>query len=409
MQIIIKESHYNPTVSIAGRIAFGSVNDMPGKEGLANMTASLLSEGTELHDKLEIAGLLEDNGMGLMYSTGRELSSFSGKCLSEDFPKLIGLLAEELRKPAFPSGQVEVIRVQTLNSIQRSEDDTFERAIKLARERLYGASNPYAQDTNGTKESVSKLTREDVVRFYKENVCPNRIILVVAGDVNADDVVQQISTLFGDWPAGAAQDESVYEKSLSTQPLTGQEETIEMQDRSNATVLFMRKGIQRSASDYYATMVADHIFGGDFTGRLNGTLRVQEGLTYGSFSMLAPGIGRGPWSIYVQVNPENAQKAKDLTLKIWREMYDKGATLEELERAKSYLTGNFAVRLGTVSAIANLMADMAYYKLGMDYIERYPQIINSLTLEEVNAAFRKNLAPDGYIEVSAGSLPQAAK
>jgi zinc protease len=409
MQLIIKESHYNPTVSIAGRITFGSVNDLPGKEGLASMTASLLSEGTELHDKLEIAGLLEDNGMGLMYGAGRELSSFSGKCLAEDFPKLVELLAEELRKPAFPAEQVEIVRVQTLNSIQRSEDDTFERAIKLARESLYGAGNPYSRDTLGKKESVSKLTREDVVSFYKENVCPNRIILVVAGDVNADDVVQQVSELFGDWPAGAAQDEKVYEQSLSTQPLNGREETIEMQDRSNATVLFMRKGIRRNAEDYYATMVADHIFGGDFTGRLNGTLRVQEGLTYGSFSMLSSGIGRGPWTIYVQVNPENALKAKDMALKIWREMYEGGATPEEMGRAKSYLTGNFAVRLGTVSAIANLMADMAYYKLGMDYIDRYPQIINSLTLEEVNAAFRNNLATDDYIEVSAGSLPQAEK
>jgi zinc protease len=320
--------------------------------------------------------------------------------------KLLGTLAEELRRPSFPEEQVEFVRVQTLNAIQRSEDDTFERASNLARSRLYGKGNPYAGTVYGTKETVAKLSRDDVNAFYKQCISPNRLILVVAGDVNTEEVIQTVSELFGDWPAGSPQDEAVFARSADTQSLDGAEETIEMAERSNATVLFMRKGIARTADDYYATMVADHIFGGDFISRLNNILRVQEGLTYGSFSSLAPGLGTGPWTVFVQVNPENAEKAKEMTLRIWQDMYSEGATEEELARAKSYLTGNFAVRLGTISAVANLLSDMAYYKLGMDFIERYPQIINGLTLEDVNAAFRNNLAPDEYIEVSAGSLPK---
>lgn len=407
MRLIIRESHYNPTVALAGRIALGSVNDPPGKEGLAGMTVQLLSEGTELHDKLEIAGMMEDEGMGLGYFAGRETSGLGGRSLAEDLPKLLGMLAEELLQPAFPEEQVELIRIQVLNGIQRALDDTFDRAYDFARRQLYGEGNPYAGNPNGTKESVTAITRDDILGFYRQHVSPKRIILSIVGDVDAQSTEQLVEELFSNWNAGHAQDEGLFAKSLQTLPLNGREEIIEMADRANATVLFLRAGISRTSEDYYATMVANHIFGGDFIARLNEKLRVQEGLTYGSFSFLSPGFGIGPWAICVQTNPVNAARAKEIALAEWKDMYENGATQDELERAKSYLTGNFAIKLNTVSALANLHADIAHFKLGMDYMQRHAGIINSLTLSQVNNAFRKYLVPDGFISVIAGSISQS--
>ncbi len=404
LQVVVKESHYNPTIAVAGRIKLGSIYDPSGKGGVANMTVQLLTEGTVLHDKLEIAGMLEDNGMGIGYEAGRERAGFMGRSLAEDLAKLLGMLAEELRQPSFPQEQVEFVRIQTLNGIQRAQDDTFERAFDLARKTIYGEGNPYADNPSGTKETVAALTRDDVLAFYRANVSPDRIILVVAGDLKTDETIGLVEKLFGDWPAGETLDTMPYALSLQTQQLDGREETIEMADRSNATVLFMRRGICRTSNDYYAAKVANHIFGGSFISRLNDKLRVQEGLTYGSFSFLAPGFGAGPWTVCVHVNPANAQKAKAMALAEWRAMYEDGATEDELERAKSYLTGNFAVRLNTVSAIASLLADVTYYDLGMDYMKRYSQVINALTLEQVNLAFKNYMAPDDFISVTAGSL-----
>lgn len=408
MRLIIVESHNNPTIALAGRIALGSINDPPGKEGLAGMTMQLLSEGTELHDKLEIAGMMEDEGMGLGYFAGRETSGTMGRSLAEDLPKLLGMLAEELLRPSFPDEQLEFVRVQVLNAIQRAQDDTFDRAYDFARKQLYGEGNSYAGNPNGTKESVTAITRDDVLGFYHEHVSPKRIILSIAGDVDAQSAKRLVEELFGGWSAGDAQDESLFAKSLQTQPLDGHEEIIEMADRANATVLFLRAGISRTSEEYYAVMVANHIFGGDFIARLNEKLRVQEGLTYGSFSFLAPGFGAGPWAVCVQANPANAARAREIALAEWKDMYDNGATQEELERAKSYLTGNFAVKLNTISAVANLYADIAHFRLGMDYMQRHAGIINGLALDQVNAAFKKHLAPDGFISVIAGSLSQSS-
>ncbi len=407
MRLIIIESHNNPTIALAGRVEIGSINDPPGKGGLAGMTMQLLSEGTELHDKLEIAGMMEDEGMGLGYFTGREKSGIMGRSLAEDMPKLLGMLAEELLHPAFPDEQVEFVRVQVLNGIQRAQDDTFDRAYDFARKQLYGEGNPYAGNPNGNKESVTAITRDDILGFYWQHVSPKRIILSIAGDVDTESAKRLVNEMFGGWNAGEAQDEGLFAKSLQTLPISGREEIIEMADRANATVLFLRAGISRTSEDYYATMVANHIFGGDFIARLNEKLRVQEGLTYGSFSFLAPGFGTGPWAVCVQTNPANAARAKDIALAEWKEMYENGATQEELERAKSYLTGNFAVKLSTVSAVANLYADIEHFKLGMDYMQRHAGIINALTLDQVNAAFRKHLAPDSFISVIAGSLSQS--
>jgi zinc protease len=407
MRLIVIESHYNPTVALAGRVELGSVNDPPGKEGLAGMTMQLLSEGTELHDKLEIAGMMEDEGMGLGYFAGRELSGIMGRSLAEDLPKLLGMLAEEMLRPAFPDEQVEFVRVQVLNNIQRAQDDTFDRAYDYARKQLFGEGNPYAGNPNGTKESVKAITRDDILGFYRQHVSPQRIILSIAGDVDTGSANNLLEELFGGWNAGEAQDEGLFARSLQTLPLNGREEIIEMADRSNATVLFLRTGISRTSEDYYAAMVANHIFGGDFIARLNEKLRVQEGLTYGSFSFLSPGFGVGPWAVCVQANPANAARAKDIALAEWKDMFENGARQEELERSKSYLTGNFAVKLNTVSAVANLYADIAHFRLGMDYMQIHDDILNSLTLAQVNAAFRKYLSPDGFISVIAGSLSQS--
>ncbi len=404
MLVLVKESHYNSTVAISGRIRCGSVFEPEGKAGLAYMTARMLSEGTKARAKLQIAELLEDNGMGLSFQANREYVAFGGRCLAEDVRKLVGLLAEELMQPAFPQEQVDRVRAHTLNTISRMEDDTFERAYRHGRTMLYGLDHPYGTPVSGRTETVQTITRQEMVDFHSLYAVPEGAVLSIAGDMDSGQMIDLITGKLGEWSGGVVNDEPLYMRSRDTRKLDRDQVKLEMPGRSNATILVMRPGITRLAPDYYAAAVANYIFGGDFASRLNDRLRAVAGLTYGSYSFTGAGRGSGPWVIYIQVNPDNVEQATDLALAEWRRMYDEGATELELNRAKSYLTGNFVVRLNNIGAIASAFAEIAHYDLGIDYFQRYQQIVNGLTLEEVNAAFRSNFAPDGYVVIIAGNV-----
>ena len=404
MLVLVRESHYNPTVAISGRIRCGSVFEQEGKAGLANMTAQMLSEGTKAHTKLQIAELLEDNAMGLSFQANREYVAFSGRCLSEDTSKLICLLAEELLQPAFPEEQIELVRGQTLNAIKRMEDDTFERAYTHGRAMLYGSEHPYGTPIIGRTETVKALSRQEMLDFHNRAIVPENAVLAIGGDVDSGQVVDLISRQFGNWAGTISSEESLYKRSKEVRELGTDRVNLEMPGRSNATILFMRLGISRLASDYYAAAVANYIFGGDFASRLNDKLRAVAGLTYGSYSFASAGRGQGPWTVYIQVNPANVDQAVELALAEWRRMYDEGATELELNRAKSYLTGNFVVKLNNIGAVSSAIAEVAHYNLGLDYFQRYQQIINGLTLEKVNTAFRENFALDDYVVIAAGDI-----
>jgi zinc protease len=243
-----------------------------------------------------------------------------------------------------------------------------------------------------------------MVDFHDRIMVPEGAVLSIAGDVNSGQVTDLIARQLGEWSGAAVNGKPLYKRSRETLKLCRDRVKLEMPGRSNATILVMRPGIARLAPDYYAAAVANYIFGGDFASRLNDRLRAVAGLTYGSYSFTSAGRGQGPWTIYIQVNPANVAQATELALAEWQRMYDEGATEPELNRAKSYLTGNFVVRLNTIGAVASAFAEIAHYDLGLDYFQRYQQIVNGLTLEKVNEAFRKNFALDDYVVITAGNV-----
>ena len=269
---------------------------------------------------------------------------------------------------------------------------------------LYGSEHPYGAPIIGRTETVKALSRQEMLDFHNRAIVPENAVLTIGGDVDSGQVVDLISRQFGNWAGTISSEESLYKQSKEVRELGTDRVNLEMPGRSNATILFMRLGISRLASDYYAAAVANYIFGGDFTSRLNDKLRAVAGLTYGSYSFASAGRGQGPWTIYIQVNPANVDQAVELALAEWRRMYDEGATELELNRAKSYLTGNFVVKLNNIGAVSSAIAEVAHYNLGLDYFQRYQQIINGLTLEKVNTAFRENFALDDYVVIAAGDI-----
>lgn len=403
---VVRGEHENPTVTIAGRIAVGSAFDPPGRSGLCNLAVNLLAAGTARRSKLELATVLEDNAISLGYSCGRESFAFGGRCLSADLSTLFGVLGEELGEPVFPPEQLELERARILSDIARSRDSTSERAYFAAREALYGADNPYAPPVFGWEDSVQAISREEIMRFFEEEISAASMVLVVVGDVETGQVSDLVSKHFADrlFRIRAADEAEVMANSRRVRA-AGRRLSIPLPDKSNASAVVLRPGPARTAPDYHAAAVANYLFGGDITSRLNERLRTRSGLTYGAYSHLNPGRLAGLWGFSIQANPARVDEALELGLEEWRRMLDEGISDEELHRAKSYLSGNHAVELGHPSARAAALADLLYHGLDTSLLEEYPRVINALTQAQVEAAFREHCAMDGYIAITAGTPP----
>jgi len=408
--LLARESRENPTVSLSGSVAGGSLLDATGRRGSSALVASLLLRGTKMRSWEGIARELEDRGMMLGFQPGRENASFAGRCLAEDMQALLTLLAEVLRHPAFAPEQVELVRRAIDQDILRSEDETFDNAYYTGRDLLYGEGHPYAGRTSGTHESLASITAGDLISYHELSFRPGNTILAAVGDVQPEELRERVESLLGDWQGEGTPLDALLPGSPEAQPRPRGRVELPIANKNNATLLAMRPGLSRDSPDYHAALLANHIFGGDFMSRLNQRLRVREGLTYGAGSFMNAGRGAGPWNLVAQVAPGQIDAAEKILLAEWARFAEKGVDEQELARGKAFLTGNHPVRLHSPMALAGALTDIAFYGLDYRLIEDFPAQIDALTLEDVNNAACRHFARERYVLLAAGSLrePPAA-
>lgn len=404
--LVLRENHNNSTVNVAGIVPAGAINDPPDRRGLGNLVVSMLSNGTQQHSKAELAEILENSGISLGFSPSRENFSFGGKSLTEDFGLLLDMLAEQLLSPKFDQNELELTRQQVLTGLLDSENDTFDVAFARGRELLYGAGHPFSGRIEGNRSGVEAAGLADLQAWYDSNVSPAGTIITIVGDIDTAEAARMIEERFGAWQAPPTQRTALLARSAEYKPAGGRED-IQLEDKSNVTLLWIGPGCSKTGTDWPADLVANFIMGGDFSSRLNNRLRVQEGLTYGSFSFFSNGFASGPWAAMVQVNPQNIEPAIAATNEELARIASEGVTPEELALAKSYLTGNFPVRLSTNGSVASAVSDAIYLGRGVNYIEDYESIINAVTLEQVNAATAAFMDPANLQLVVCGSLDGA--
>jgi zinc protease len=213
--------------------------------------------------------------------------------------------------------------------------------------------------------------------------------------------------IFGDWKK--LPDPPPFQVPNADPPKEARDLVVPMPGKSQADVVWAVPGLPRTAPDYDAAMMMNYILGGgSLSSRLMDNLRDKEGLVYGVYSNMLAGIGAGPIQIRAGTNPTNVDRTIGALLEQVGRFHDEGPTDEEMEAAKGYLTGIFPVRLETNAGVANQLLSAEVYGLGLDYIERYPSIVRSITTADAKAAARKYLRRDAYVLVVAGSY-QGAK
>jgi len=402
LTVIFGRNDANPTLALYGVVKAGAIFDPAAKTGLASFTASMLDRGTASRTSLEQAEALEDLGASLHFEGGAETVSISCTALSEDLGTVLAVLADALSAPAFASDQIEKARDEQIVRVRVHEEHTGIRASRAANQILYPKGHPFHESPIGTEESLRSVTRDDLVAFHARHYGPNTTVLALVGDVEQEKALQTIEAAFGAWGPLASPPAFEVPRSKPLARIT--QKAIPMKGKSQVDVVYAVPGVARTDPGYYGVMLMNYILGGgSLSSRLMDNLRDRQGLVYGVYSNLSAGIGAGPIQIHGGTNPANAERTAEGILTEVRGMLAKGPTRSELDEAKSYLTGVFPVRLETNGGVANQLLGAELYGLGMDYIERYPSILEGVTLEDVRAAAGQYLSLDAYALVTAGT------
>jgi zinc protease len=403
LTVIVRENHAVPTVTISGFVRTGSVQDPIGKYGIADLAAEMLTRGTETHSSQQIADMTDYVGANLGTSAGRERTDLSASMLTRDFPAILNLLAEVVRHPSFPPEELEKAKGETLAALQEEESDTASVVLRRLYTALYAAENPYQHEPLGNAKDVKSITTDDVQAFYRRAYHPERTTLIIVGDVKAEAVFTEVEREFGDWKSeGQAFPEygppELTQSGNAPPPLA-----LILPDKSQDDIAMGLVALSRKSPDYDAAHVMNLILGEDtFVGRVGKRVRDTEGLAYYAYTMFVPTLENGPWMFRAGVNPKNVPQAIRSAREEIRKMVAGGVTEEELAWAKDNAIGSLQMGLATNGGMASMLVADAFYGLGLDYSDRYPHIIHSLTRSQVNATARKYLKPDGMAVVVAG-------
>ncbi|HEX8098420.1 MAG TPA: pitrilysin family protein, partial [Pyrinomonadaceae bacterium] len=401
--LLVLENRATPTVALRGSLRAGSYFEPRDTPGLAQLTAAMLERGTKRRGKLEIASALESVGAQIDFSADPFAVNISARTLSKDLPAVINTLAEELREPAFPADELEKLKQQTIAAIREQQSNTRYRAYERFTETVYAPDNPfYLHPGERLIEVVNSITVEDVSRFYSERYGGRSLVLAVAGDVNGDEVRAQFSDAFGSF--GGPDDVAINVADPEPQG-SARREVVLLKDKANVDIILGSASLlRRDSPDYYATVLANSALGeSTLSSRLGLQVRDREGLTYGINSRFrAASLAAGPWYVAVSVNPRNVERTINSALGVIRDFVREGIRPEELADEKSSAVGSFKVDLATNAGLARALWETEFYGLGADYVDRFPEIIGSVTLEEVNAAVRKHFRPEQLTIVIAG-------
>jgi zinc protease len=407
VDVIAYKTGVKDVVTIRGSLPAGDAFSADRNPALATLVGMMLDKGTTTEDKFAITQKLESVGAALSFNVGTEMAEVSAKCLSKDMPLVIGLIAEQLRSPAFSAEEFEKVKKQYAGSLKRRLESTDFRAMDAFSRAAYPLGHPNRQPApEELLAAVEKATLEDAKAFHAQYYGPAHMTLVAVGDVDVAKLKAEVAKSFAGWSGGAA----VVRPAKATMTDAPKEQVVFMPDKTSVSiVLGQPTGLRYSDPDNQALRVATAILGSGFTGRLMANVRDKEGLTYGIGSSVANDtFTDGEWRISATFAPALLDKGIDSTKRQLAKWYNEGVTEEELARRKTNLVGSFKVGLATTDGLAASLLNAVHRGFDVSWLDEYPEKINALSAQQVNGAIKKYLNPDNMFLIKAGTVPGAA-
>ncbi|MCA0873594.1 insulinase family protein [Seohaeicola saemankumensis] len=382
------EDHSIPFTAIEFGFRGGTSLDAPDKRGAVYLMTGLIEEGAADLDARAYARELESLAASFSYDASADAVTVSVRMLTENRDQVADLLYDTLHKTRFDQEAIDRVRAQVISGLRSDAKDPGDIAGRTFRAMTYG-DHPYGSDGKGSIDSVSALTRDDIVAAHRAVFARDRLYVGAVGDITAEELSKLLDQLLLDLPETGA-------------PIPGKAEviidggiTVVPFETPQSVAVFGQPGIDRDDEDFFAAYIMNNILGGgSFESRLMDEVREKRGLTYGVYSYLVPRDLANVYMGSVASSNDRIAEAIEVIAAEWERMRRDGVTEKELNDSKTYLTGAYPLRFDGNSQIAGILTGMQMQGLPIDYINTRNDKVNAVTLEDVNRVAAELLDPD---------------
>jgi zinc protease len=395
--LLVAERPAVPIVAVRVLMRAGAVYDPSDRAGLANLTGAVVTRGTAKRTGPELDSAIEFVGGSLQAGAARDSLTVSLTAQKKDLTLGLDLVSEVVLTPAFPEAEVARKVAEIQAAIKRSEEDPGTVAVR-ALSRLVFAGHPYGSPVEGTRESVAKLTRDDVVKFYRDHARPDTAVIAVVGAVTVDEARREIMARFGSWARPTTPPPPVPSATASGSP---REETVK-RELTQTTIMLGRQAVLQTDPDYFPLAVASYVLGGGSASRLYTRVREESGLAYSVYSWVSPWRHGSSFAVSAQSRTAEAPKVLVMVREELARMGREPVAERELGLAKQFLIGSFPLRLDTSGKVADFLVAVEDRGLGLDYADRYKERIGKVTAADVQRVAAKYFPPPTFNLVIVG-------
>jgi len=408
IDLITYRSNVKDVVIVLGVLPAGDAMAESGNIAIPTLSGMMLDRGTKALDKFAISEKLDNVGAEISFQVGVQSLEIRAKCLKKDLPLIIETIAAELRTPALLVAEFNKAKQQFIGELEASAQNSSARATEAFDRAIFPEGHPNRPHTlNEFAAAAKNATLEEVRAFQAKYYGHAHMILVVAGDVSDPDAQSEVTKAFSGWSGG----QDYLRPAKPAAATAANEIAVPLADKPSVTVLLgQASGLHYSDPDNLALRVGTAILGRGFTGRLMGTVRDKEGLTYNiGASMGDDSIVDGVWEVSASFAPALLSKGVESTRREVAKWWKDGVTEQELTARKQGVTGSYFVGLSTTLGLAETILVDVQRGFDLSWLDGYPKAVKALTREQVNAAIKAHINPAAMVLVEAGSVPPSAK
>jgi zinc protease len=396
LRLLVKENHTLPVVSIRAVFLGGVRLEEPQPWGISGFVSEMLTRGTSTRTAAQIASTVESWAGTLSGFSGRNSFGISAEFLSKDLYPGLELLSDVLLNPAFPEPEIEKVRKDILANINAKKDRPTDQLFDLFNKTLF-QNHPYGHPRTGTEKSIMSIKQSDLINWYRSHGAPSDFVLAVVGDVNKDQLVPCIKSLFGKFVAPLRNPPEIRPEP----PLTQIRKAHLEMPKAQVHLAIGYLGASLESKNNAPMALLETALSGQ-GGRLFFELRDKRSLAYSVTAFRTPGLETGTFGVYMACDPFKLTAAKNGVFEELEKVRKKGLSEKELEAAKRYLLGNLKIGLQTNGSQAMRIALDELYGLGYDYLKKYIRDIEAVTLNDIKRAAKEIILPERFVFVTIG-------
>ena len=389
LTLVVVEDSRLPLVSYRLAFRVGGAFDPPGLPGLIDLLAGLLPEGTTSRTSKEIAEEVARMGASLSAGANSDYTIVAASALAQFNEPVMDLLAEVALDPSFPENEVALAKQNTKESLRQQRAQPSFLASEMVSRVMFG-EHPYSV-VAPTPESIDRTSREEFVRFHRAKIVPNNAVFIVVGDVRYENILKRVESLFSTWERG---EEIV--ANFPAPPVRSKRVAylVDRPGSAQSNIVIANSGITRTSPDYFPLMLMHTVLGATASSRLFMNLREDKGYTYGAYSNLDARRSAGTFRATAEVRTQvTGDSLKEFFYELDR-IRNTPVSEKEINDAKSYLTGVFPIRLETQEGMTDQLVQIKMLNLPNDYLERYRDRVQAVTIDEIRRVAEKYVRPD---------------